>query len=259
MNANTPATSTLIAHKGSRIVPLEYVERVKTPAATSTWFPVGHGAVISSVRQSLVDAGFRIVKGQYALSPTDGQFFGTLDLASGMADGVTLAVGVRNSIDKTLPLGFCAGSRVFVCDNLSFGADLIVKKKHTKFGDDRFREAIAQAVVGLAQYQQAETVRVKVLQATDATDKAAESVILRSWEQGVLTNHTLPLVLKEWRKPSFAEFEPRTAWSLFNAYTTALGRTRMNQQTYADRTIQLTGLIGREFGVADAMPPALAA
>jgi hypothetical protein len=26
-------------------------------------------------------------------------------------------------------------------------------------------------------------------------------------------------VLKEWRKPQHAEFEPRTAWSLFNSFT----------------------------------------
>jgi hypothetical protein len=241
------AQSTLIAHKGCRIVPREVIERVAVPAPTATWFPIGHDAVLTGIETAMKDAGFQIARAAYAISPTGGKFFGTLDLTSGMADGVTLAVGVRNSIDKSLPLGFCAGSRVFVCDNLSFSSELVVRKKHTRFGGDRFREEIAAAVGSLVQFQAVETRRIQVLKAAELGDRAAESLVLRSWEKGILSHLTMPLVLKEWREPTYQEFQPRTAWSLFNAYTTVLGKVgTKDPKRYADITMSLTGLIGVE-------------
>jgi hypothetical protein len=40
-------------------------------------------------------------------------------------------VGLRNSHDKRFPIGIGFGSRVFVCDNLSFYADRVIRRKHT--------------------------------------------------------------------------------------------------------------------------------
>jgi hypothetical protein len=44
-----------------------------------------------------------------AVTPDDARFFGTLQLRSEIVPGVGLAVGVRNSIDRSLPIGFCCG------------------------------------------------------------------------------------------------------------------------------------------------------
>ena len=97
----------------------------------------------------------------------EAQFFATLDLAASIGTGVALSVGIRNSIDKTLPLGFCAGNRVFVCDNLSFSAELLVNRKHTVNGGARFREAIALAAGRLRVFRASEAARVGLMQATD--------------------------------------------------------------------------------------------
>lgn len=262
------ARSSLVAHAGGRIVPREVVERIKAPAPTKTWFPVAHIDVVRAVEAQLQDAGFVVKKAAHALSHEDGRYFGTLDLASGLADGVTLSVGIRNSIDKSLPLGFCAGTRVFVCDNLSFGADLVVKRKHTKFGDDRFREAIAAAVGQLDQFQAQEQARIAFLKGCEITDRSAESVVLRAWEAKLVSHVALPLVLKEWREPRFEEFNPRTAWSLFNAFTTVFGHERkLGAQRTADVTMRLTGLVDQNMGFVspltqatiDALPAAEAA
>lgn len=52
------------------------------------------------------EAGFTLDKRKLGLSASGARFLGTLDLAATLtADGiVTLAVGVRNSIDKTFPM-----------------------------------------------------------------------------------------------------------------------------------------------------------
>jgi len=79
------------------------------------------------VEEKLKEGGFRIDRERLALSRNDARFFGTLDLQSAVAPGVTLAVGVRNSLDKSLPIGFAAGARVMVCDNLAFRSEITVR------------------------------------------------------------------------------------------------------------------------------------
>ena len=129
------ATSTLIAHCGAREVTRAELDCVEAPPATDTWFPVKHATVIDTVGNALTAAGFQIRGTKFALSRGDARLFSTVDLATPLSTGVNLAVGIRNSTDKSLPLGFCAGSRVVVCDNLAFSAELMVQSRHTRHGD----------------------------------------------------------------------------------------------------------------------------
>jgi hypothetical protein len=110
--------STLALHRGAREVTRPELDAVAAPPATATWFPVSHGRVIDTAARALDAAGFEVTRTHLALARDNARFFGTLDLRTPLAAGVSLAVGVRNSTDKSLPIAFCAGSRTFVCDNL---------------------------------------------------------------------------------------------------------------------------------------------
>jgi Domain of unknown function (DUF932) len=245
--------SDLMLHAGARQVSRTDLALVPTPEPTKSWFPVGHLAVIETVESFLDTAGFSIERSQYGLSRSDGRMFATLDLASPMTVGVKLSVGVRNSIDKSLPIGFCAGNRVFVCDNLSFSSELLVTRKHTRFGNDRFREAISLAVGKLGQFRAIETNRIARFQDLQLTDQRAESLILRAYESDLVSHLALPAIIQEWRRPSFEEFTPRTAWSLFNAFTMALGKkASSNPQAYANTTMQLSSMLDFDHPVVNA-------
>ena len=122
-------TSNLLLHRGARVVTREEVDQIAAPPETKSWFPLRHGLVLDTVLSTLTEASFGIKGMQLSLSSDNARFFGTLVLATPIAEGTTLAVGVRNSIDKTFPLGFCAGCRVFVCDNLAFHSELLVARK----------------------------------------------------------------------------------------------------------------------------------
>jgi hypothetical protein len=236
--AQDDGRAVLVTHCGAREVSREELDTVEAPAATATWYPVRHGAVVDAVSGSLIAAGFAVRAARFALARSDQRMFATFDLAAELAAGVSVAVGVRNSTDKSFPLGFCAGSRVFVCDNLAFRAELLVKRKHTKFGRDRFLEAIARAVEGLAAFKEQEAARVKRLSELEVTDQAAESLMLRAYEAGVVP------VIKEWREPAFDEFRPRTGWSLFNVFTRALGpQAKRDPQRHALLTMRLGRLL----------------
>src|SRR5262245_2361822 len=117
-------------HKGSRQIDREQLAAIGVPPATETWFPISHQAVLERTEETLSQAGFRIAKSQLAVSRNDARFFGTLTLDAPLATGVQLAVGIRNSLDKSFPIGFASGSRVFVCDNLAFRSEMVVSRKH---------------------------------------------------------------------------------------------------------------------------------
>jgi len=233
-------STSLCLHRGGRLVEPEELTSVPAPPPEGRWFPLSHGSVLAKVRETLTEAGYAVERQQLGLSADNARFFGVMDLSMPLVAGVTLAVGVRNSIDKSFPIGFCAGSRVFCCDNLAFRAELLVRKKHTRYGEMRFAAAIGEAVVKLTQFKEDEAARVQLMQATRIEDARADSLMLRAFEKGIIPTPALPRVIREWREPTFEDFRARTLWSLFNAFTTALGeRAKVNPHAYAAQTMRL--------------------
>ena len=238
------AQSDLVLHCGAVPVTADELGRFRTPPPEGKWFPVSHASVLGTVKSTLHDAGYEIRNERLGVMRDGSRFFGTLDLATPLATGVSLAVGVRNSVDKSFPLGFVAGSRVFCCDNLAFRSELMVKRKHTLRGEARFAEGIAQAVMSLTQFKEMEQARIRAMVNTDLKSDLADALILRAYEKGIISILDLAHVLKEWRQPSFDEFSDRTVWSLFNAFTTALGQRALKQpQAFAVQTMRLNSLL----------------
>ena len=140
-------TVTLLTHCGAAEVNREELNEFLAPPPTDTWFPLKHSQVLDAVGSTLEASGYRITRDQLAVGRDGHRFFGTLDLDSTLIQGVTLAVGIRNSTDKSFPLGFCAGSRVFVCEKFAFCAELLVRCKCTRYGEVRLGNAIAYRLI----------------------------------------------------------------------------------------------------------------
>lgn len=237
-------SSDLVLHTGGKLVTLHQLKEYPAPPPEGRWHPIAHATVLDTVKETLGEAGYEVKSEKLALNGKGTRFFGTLDLATPVATGVSLAVGIRNSTDKSFPLGFCGGSHVFVCDNLAFRADLLVKRKHTINGARNFQAAIAQAVISLGDFKEMEAIRIKRMMERELSSDRADSLILRSYEKGIIFALQLPLVLKEWREPSFEEFQPRTTWSLFNAFTSVLRERATTQPSkYAVQTIRLNAML----------------
>ena len=196
---------------------------------------------MTTVLSTLDDAGFRVSQSQLAVSRGGDRFFGTQNLESQLTDGVILAVGVRNSVDQSLPLGFVAGNRVLVCENLIFHSDLMINRRHTRHGATRFSEDINAAIVNLDQFKKDETRRIEVMKTARVSNERAESLILRSLEKGIISVHEVPKVLKEWREPEVRVSLERSYWALMNAFTWAMkSRAESNPSKYAALTMRLS-------------------
>lgn len=233
----------LILHRGAREVTRDDLFRVETPQPQGRWHPVSHGHALEAVEQTLQACGFSVETGNHALSRGGARYFGTLDIAVPIVPGVKLAVGIRNSTDQSFPLGFCAGHRVFVCDNLAFRAELMAKRKHTLNGAARFRDDIASCISKLDAFRLAEQSRIERMKSTHVDDTRAESLMLRAYERKLVSHRMLPALIDAWREPDAAEFAPRDLWSLFNSFTHALKPAQSNPQRHARLTMGLHGLL----------------
>jgi len=137
----------LIAHKNTAIVPREAVLAAPAPEFTPTWHPHSHGAVLNAVELSIAGHGMETVKQTFSMDKEGYNMFGVLELDKPY-NGANLTVGVRNSVNKAFSVGVCAGSRVFVCDNLAFSAQFIALRKHTSGLDVDQLVILAQRSVG---------------------------------------------------------------------------------------------------------------
>ena len=176
----------LMLHRGARPVTRDELAAVPVPPSTKTWFPLSHASVLDRAEHTLVDAGFQPSKVSLALSADRARFFGIIDLTTIIRQGVSLTVGIRNSIDRSLPVAFTAGNRVTVCDNLAFHGEIVVARKHTKFCETRFGEAIARAVGSLNQFKEAEAERIAFFQQQEISNDTADAAVIDAiFSQGV--------------------------------------------------------------------------
>jgi hypothetical protein len=236
--------SALCLHRGATPITRDELARYRPPPATPTWFPVSHSAVLDTAVARLTEAGYRVRSTALGVSQDGHRFFGTLDLDTTLVHGVSLAVGVRNSTDKTFPLGFCAGNRVFVCDNLAFRSELLVRRKHTRFGELRFGNAISDAVASLKSFAEVEAERLNRMQVEVVTDDRAHALILKAYLRELVSFRLLHDIVKQWEEPAYEEWGDKTLWRLSNAFTFAMADiAKRNPNDYANRTIRLNQLL----------------
>jgi hypothetical protein len=121
----------------------------------------------------------------------------------------------------------------------------MVRRKHSLNGAAHFSADIATAVMGLTAFKETETARIAAMVETAMPNERAESFILRAAvERGIISLRQIPSVVREWKEPRHELFEPRTAWTLFNAFTAGLSDLqKTNPAELARRTMRLSALL----------------
>jgi hypothetical protein len=236
----------MLLHCGAKIVSREELWEVPTPNNTETWYPLPHYSVFAEVQSQLVGCGFKITEQAHALSHEGDCYFGVLSITipDRSITDFSWIVGVRNSHNKMFPAGLVAGTRVFVCDNLAFSGEVKLSRKHTRFAERDLHQLTARAVGQLGNRLVELDRRVLTYQNTYVNDRRAHDIVVRALDAGAITTTQVPEVLKEWREPSHDDFQPRTAWSLFNAFT-EIHKT-VNPHTAVRRGEALYGLFDVE-------------
>lgn len=232
----------LIAHRGAQLVGRQDLLALPTPEPTDTWKPVPHAKVVEAVVESLGFRRLAVVADEYAVTPDGSRMFGVLEIDR-EESGVRFAIGVRNSHDKTFSLAFTVGYKVFVCDNLAFHGDFTpVTHKHSKHLDHI--EVVDQAVGRMQRHFEPMRREIDAWRNHSLPDDAARLLIYRAFVEGKLhaPRHLARAVHDLYFQPEHPDFEPRTAWSLANAFTSALKRLPPVPRFQA--TARLGGFLG---------------
>lgn len=228
----------LMLHAGAEVIDYDRLRQLPTPKATKTHVPIAHSAVVDMVKYSLGFYGHEIVEEDYGVTPDGMRFFGVLSLESPY-DGYTDTVGLRNSHDKTFPIGISFGSRVFVCDNLAFSGDVVLRRKHTANAKRDLPGIVAEVVEPLTGQRAQQHAQFDRYLATKLTDTDVDHLIMQLYRRGAITVTKIADVLGHYENPPF-DWGDRTAWRLFNAVTFALSGRVVENPT---ATTELHGIL----------------
>ena len=213
----------LLLHCGGRAVDRQLVEACQTPVATPTWQPIPHHELVQQVEQTVCANGLIIGEQAHSLSHDGNRYFGITEIRreGAAAQDYSWVMGIRNSHDKTYPAGLVCGAQVFVCDNLSFSGEVKMTRKHTLHIMRDLGHVVQQAVGRLSEMWHVQDGRIRAYRDAEITDIQTHDLIVKAVDVGACPNQALPKVLKAWRQPPHEDFQPRTVYSLFNAFTEA--------------------------------------
>jgi hypothetical protein len=223
---------------------MKEIKRIDTPEPCGRFHPIPHAQLYDTACEFLTSGGYEIKSEQHAVTADGSLYFGLMDIGNGSNNSdFGRMVGLRNSHNKKFAASLVAGNRVFVCDNLSFTGEIKVGRKHTRHILRDLPRLINLATAKMSEAWVNQEERVSAYRECDLTRPEVHDIVCQALRAGSLPSSKIGAVLKEYNEPRHKEFEPRTAWSLFNAVT-EVGKG-WPVSTLADRSIRLQGQLDR--------------
>ena len=112
---------------------IEGLQAIPVPEPTASYQPVSHydlARSLCTIGQDML-RNWDLVSETYEIARAGQQLFATLSFQKENTD-MRLAIGFRNSYDKSMALGIVVGANVIVCANLTFTGEITVMRKHSK-------------------------------------------------------------------------------------------------------------------------------
>jgi hypothetical protein len=152
--------------------------------------------------------------------PDGARYFGLMTLRSAYGEYGDV-VGLRNSHDKSFQIGIAFGSRVFVCENMAFVGDHVVRRKHSVKAKRELPGLVTEIVAPLRAQRIAQNQKLIAYQKAALTDEAADHAIVTMYRKDIIGVQRIADVVEQWERPAHY-WGDKTAWRLFNAATFAL-------------------------------------
>jgi hypothetical protein len=239
----------LLLHSGGWSASKADLAAVPVPDLTNSYHPVPYGRFVEEVELHVPRFGLTIERADFALARQGAQMFGVLTCRNGRPmEDWTLAIGLRNSYDRSLSIGLVAGTRVLCCDNLAFAGDVKASRKHTVNVFRDLPDLIYQMLSQVASMRERIEGEIAAMKVRELPPAHAHHLMVEAIRANVIPASWLPKVIAAWDAPRQTEMAPRTAWSLFNAFTEVQkgGSARFQM----DGSLELSTLFRRELHLA---------
>jgi hypothetical protein len=241
----------LMVHAGGRVASRDEVSAVVTPPSTKTHFPIPHSSFIDLVEKTVENTGLRVTDEAFALSHKGNRLFGLLRVEGGGEErsDYTTVIGLRSAHDKSFPASTAVGNSVFVCDNLAFIGEQVIRRKHTKNIMNDLPGLLAGSFGRLGEMRVEQARRVDTYKEAELSDRQVNDLLISSMDAQVISSSMIRKVLREYREPRHREFREGgfTAWRMFNAYTEILKESNLFERP--KRTQALYGLMDMTVGL----------
>lgn len=211
---------TLILHRGAELITPDALRSITTPERTESHVPLPHHELVAMAKYALGYYGHEVSEELHGVTPDGMEYFGLLSLKSNYGD-YTDTCGLRNSHSKRFPIGLAYGAKCFVCDNLSFSGDHVVRRKHTANSKRDLPGLVAEMVEPLQAHRQQQFLTFENYKNTELTDDRADQAIMQMYRKEVIGVQAISHVLQQWEAPEY-DWGGKTAFRLFNAATFAL-------------------------------------
>ena len=241
-------SATLVVHRGGWEASKADLAAVPVPEPTESYHPVPYGRFIEEVELHIPRFGLTVQSSAFALAREGGQMFGVLTCVNGKpAADYSLAIGVRNSYDRSLSVGLTLGSRVFCCDNLAFSGEVTMHRKHTVNVFRDLPDLIYRMLFQVSSMRERTDGEIAAMMVRELPTVQAHHLMVEAIKANVLPASRLPKVIEAWEAPRHEEFVPRTAWSLLNAFTEVGKETSPRAQM--EGSLRLSLLFRRELSL----------
>lgn len=226
------------------------IDNVPVPPHTDSYTPIPHRQLMHLAMSAFTSQGFDIEKPTHQIHKKKGRFVSTFSVSGGglpKDKDLDWMVGLMNSYDKSYPVTFLFGGRVFVCSNGMIVADHKLKTRHTLNVWDRIPGLITQTVAAFGETiskAQERNNRLREIRVDDR--RMIDSFAMEVCRQGLLPETKAVAYANEIHNPSFDYgVKENTLWNIHNAYThTAKG---MEAGDFARRVIQFDSLLEETF------------
>ena len=210
----------LVVHRGGWQATKADLAAVPVPEPTESYYPVPYGRFVEEVELHVPRFGLEIKSSEFALAREGAQMFGVLTCTNGHgAKDYALAIGLRSSYDRSLAVGATFGSRCFVCDNLAFSGEVSMSRRHTVNVFRDLPDLIYKMLSQVSSMRERIDAEITAMKACELPLAQAHHLMVEAIRVNVMPASRLPKVIEAWEEPQHEEFTPRTAWSLFNAFT----------------------------------------
>ena len=225
----------------SGIVTMEQAFSIGLPEETKTYIPVSNEDLWKLLQQKAFDRGLQLGTPTLGVDHNGQRLFGSVEITNQdhLDNEVRLMLGFRNSYNKSMSVGICFGSKVFVCSNMCFtgytseNEDAVgqVHHRHSVNVWDGLEERLDNAMDKFEVFKSYQDSFYNKLKDIRLRDVQAHDFIIRSAKAGVINARDCMPLAEEWafqaqgpqneaeQENWHPEFAPRNAWSLFNAYT----------------------------------------
>ena len=218
----------LILHCGANNVPRHELYAQPAPEKRGPRHqPMHHADFIEQPDKAAgPTAAYAIQEEAFGLSHNGNRLFGLYQVEHenlpAVLDGTGgFTVGFRGSHDMSFPRGICGGTRVFVCDNLGFSGELLVKSKQTLNLEHRLPVLMEHWVRELAERFGYMGKMVDAYRSTKITDETAAHAIIEMARRNIVNWGELGKVTEEWYSPAHEEHAEggKNVYRLWNAAT----------------------------------------